>query len=65
MTKKCPKCKNYQEVNVIKETKSEELVDGIGYMWLECKVCGYQFNHWNADQKTLKEFFGEYYEIYK
>jgi len=65
MNKKCPKCKNYQDVNVIDFTKSENNIDDLGHFRLECKMCGQHFNYWAADREIVKKIFGDSYEIYQ
>jgi hypothetical protein len=65
MTKKCPKCKNYQEVNILYETKAEDTLDNLGHLHIECKMCGRQFNIWTSNKKEVKKIFGESYEFYK
>lgn len=65
MTKRCPNCKIKQNVNVLQETKAEESLDNLGHLHLECKVCGWQFNHWTVDRKIVKKIFGDSYSLYQ
>lgn len=65
MKQKCPKCKCKQEVNVLKETKSEDAIDKLGHFHLECKSCGWQFNHWAANREVVKKIYGDSYDIYQ
>jgi hypothetical protein len=62
---KCPRCKNYEEVNVLQETKAEETLDGIGHLHLECKTCGWQFNQWIANKEAIKKVYKDSYDLYK